>query len=306
MSVAIVGSPASISEGSAVSYTAEPGSGRVLVLAGTGESAFSSRPLVGVTFGGIAMTPIYTGNTANPKGGLYYLKESEIPAGSNDFAFDWGGQLHESFQGAAYTLSGVDQTSPVADSAAAADATGSLDALDLSLTSVAGSVIVVGGGNHATSYSISTASTNAASTQTFTTLSSMSASHQGFGMSASVAAGQAETIGVRWNATGQITAAAAVFKPPTASTTPGITTKTLERNGVAVGGTTAAVMVWSGTALTGTPVYTNASVAVASGALAEIDLSSTGLAVGADIVVAILPTDGPGIVIQTTVEDTSA
>lgn len=219
MGVSIVGTPAAITEGSF--YTAEAGADRVVVVSGTGESAFSSRPLVGVTFGGVAMTEaVYTGNDVLPKGGIYYILESQIPSGSNEIVFDWDGQAHQTFQGAIYTLEGVDQSSPVPATDFGNVASGS--AIDLTLTSVDNSVLISAAGTNSTATSLSLSSTNTASTQTFNLdAQADSSSHEGSSISSAVATGQAETVGLRFSASSEYAGVAAVFAP--ASTGPSIT-----------------------------------------------------------------------------------
>ena len=91
-------------------YTPSAGSNRAVVFSGSGESAFSSRPLVGLSFGGVQCTEaVRFGNDGNVKGGIFYILEANIPAGANTLIADWEGDPHESFVGAAYTLTGVDQ-----------------------------------------------------------------------------------------------------------------------------------------------------------------------------------------------------
>lgn len=91
------------------------------------------------------------------------------------------------------------------------------------------------------------------------------------------------------------------------SSTPGVTSKTLERAGVAVAAATAAVFIWNGHGVdleTAATIYKNTSVSLASGVLPQINLASSGIAVSANITIVVRPaTGGPGIIIETTAEE---
>lgn len=222
MAVSIVGTPQSIVAGG--TYTAEAGTNRLVVIAGMGESAFSSRPLVGLTLN-VAMTEAaYSGNSAAPKGGVYFIKEADIAVGAMTLVEDWGGQTHETFRGVAYTLADVDQTTPLAASVGNNDGSGSLDALDLALTSVTDGAMIAAAGSFSQLMNLVISSTNTASTQTFTLDGADigSGAHEAAAISTLVATGQSETVGLRWDTTGQLSGAVAAFAPASGGSSPTI------------------------------------------------------------------------------------
>lgn len=128
MSVAIVGTPATPSpftSGTGTSYTAGAGSNRVVVLvlehsssAGGGTPNYTG---VQPTFGGVNMTQVgtlVTNATARCQCvSMWLLKEASIPSGAQTLVATWSNgtnNLNEADALAAiYTLSGVDQTTPM-------------------------------------------------------------------------------------------------------------------------------------------------------------------------------------------------
>lgn len=93
----------------------------------------------------------------------------------------------------------------------------------------------------------------------------------------------------------------------TGSGVPGVTSKTLERAGVAVSATTARVFIWAGHSVdidATAAAYKNTAQALSSGVMSDIDLSSTSIAVNDNITIVALPaTGGPGIILETTAEE---
>jgi hypothetical protein len=107
----------------ASTYTAETtGADRLLLIAFSVEDG-STPDVTGVTFGGVAATQAVTqrsGGTGGPYPGasLYYIKQANIPSGAQSCAitFDSDPMSTGPFI-SFYTLSGVDQTTPVDDTA---------------------------------------------------------------------------------------------------------------------------------------------------------------------------------------------
>ncbi|ATN93305.1 hypothetical protein [Marinobacter phage PS6] len=197
------------------SYTAAAGSNRAVVVAGTGESAFSSREIVGITFGGVAMTrAAYTGDTETAKGGVYYILESQIPAGSSVIAVDWDGQVHDAFTGAVYTLGGIDQATPVNNFNSAVGV--SLFDLDIMFNGVDGGVLIVGAGSNSPADTLNQSSTISATTTTVTVdHAQTTAGHEGSAISGVLSAAGSETLGLRYSSETDPVGALAVFNPAT-------------------------------------------------------------------------------------------
>ncbi|WP_278366882.1 hypothetical protein [Marinobacter salarius] len=195
------------------SYTAVAGSNRAVVVAGTGESAFSSREIVGITFGGVAMTrAAYTGDTETAKGGVYYILESQIPAGSSVIAVDWDGQVHDAFTGAVYTLGGIDQATPVNNFNSAVGV--SLFDLDITFNGVDGGVLVAGAGSNSPADTLNQSSTISATTTTVTVdHAQTTAGHEGSAISGVLSAAGSETLGLRYSSETDPVGALAVFNP---------------------------------------------------------------------------------------------
>jgi hypothetical protein len=124
MAIAVEGTP-SYGVTEAGTYTAETtGSDRLLVICVTAEDG-STPDITGLTFGGVTCTQVVTkraGGAGGPYPGasIYYLKQADIPGGAQAAAatFDSDpmttGPYFDFF-----TLSGVDQTTPVDDFASA-------------------------------------------------------------------------------------------------------------------------------------------------------------------------------------------
>jgi hypothetical protein len=128
MSVAVVGTPAApapFTSGTGASYTAGTGSNRVvvLVLEHSSSSGGGTPVYTGVqpTFGGVNMTQVGLLITSTAVRymccSMWRLKEASIPAGANTIVASWSdaaNNLNEANALAAiYTLSGVNQTTPV-------------------------------------------------------------------------------------------------------------------------------------------------------------------------------------------------
>jgi len=90
------------------------------------------------------------------------------------------------------------------------------------------------------------------------------------------------------------------------NTTPGLTSKTLQRSGVNATAATAGVFIFAGHGVnlsTATAAYVATAATLTSGVLADIDLSATAIVENDNITVVALPAaGGPGIVIETTAE----
>lgn len=199
------------------SYTASAGANRILVVAGTGESQFTSRPLLGLSFGGVPMVEVvYSGNAETAKGGVYYILEADIPAGANTLTADWGGQVHEAFTGAIYTLGGIDQASPV--HSFLTNYGQASTALDLTVPGVDGGVLICGAGTNSVSVSLNATSTVSNSTPALTVDNEQQTTgHEGSAMSAVLSGSQSETVGLRFTASTDPVGAVAVFAPVSAA-----------------------------------------------------------------------------------------
>jgi len=187
---------AEIAEGG--TYTPEAGAD-FLVFSGAGESSFSSRQIVGMTFGGVTCTQaVYASLNNSVKGGLWYIKAADIPAGTSTLVVDWDGQIHSPFIGGVYSLSGVDQTTPIADTDFGVDITNGV--LDLSLVSTVGSAILAGGMSANDNWRFSEGSTNTASDSAFAVDADRinAVSHRSSQISSLSTQAAAETVGLRW------------------------------------------------------------------------------------------------------------
>jgi hypothetical protein len=126
-------------------YTVPDGSDRLLVLITAWESAGGLRTITGVTFGGVAMTQAETaydeGSTSNNVVGvdIWYLKEADIPAGSQSFDITYdgatGAQVH-----AWQTYENIDQNNPIVDHGTGADT----DPVEATVNVLAGGMSVAG------------------------------------------------------------------------------------------------------------------------------------------------------------------
>jgi hypothetical protein len=121
MAIAIEGTPSyGVSE--AGTYTAETtGTNRLLVICITGEDSSTPDINTSVTFGGVACTSVVekrSGGTGGPyqTASIFYLKQADIPSGAQAIAVDFdSGALTSGPFFDCFTLSGVDQTTPVDD-----------------------------------------------------------------------------------------------------------------------------------------------------------------------------------------------
>lgn len=198
-----------ISEGG--TYTAAAGSNRLVVIAGNGESAYSSRPLVGISMGGVAFTEAVTAvdGTAT-KGGIWYIKEADIPSGAQTITVDWNGQVHDTFMGSIYTLTDIDQDNPLYDVASNFQA--DVTSLPLDFNGVDGGFLIAEGGTNNQSVPISSSGTNDNSTVALTFDRSVAApNHYVATMSALLSATEAETIDIQVGLSTNATGAVAVF-----------------------------------------------------------------------------------------------
>jgi len=187
---------AEIAEGG--TYTPEAGAD-FLVFSGAGESSFSSRQIVGMTFGGVTCTQaVYASLNNSVKGGLWYIKAADIPAGTSTLVVDWDGQIHSPFIGGVYSLSGVNQTTPIADTDFGVDITNGV--LDLSLVSTVGSAILAGGMSVNDNWRFSEGNTNTASDSAFAVDADRinAVSHRSSQISSLSTQAAAETVGLRW------------------------------------------------------------------------------------------------------------
>lgn len=118
MAVAIAGTPAAVNDGG--SYTAEAGSNRLVVWTFGAMKSTENPPVIsGVTFGGVAMSLAVTSISAAQAFALtsvWYLKDADIPSGSQALVISWSVEPNDTtYLGRCYTLTGVDQTSPLVD-----------------------------------------------------------------------------------------------------------------------------------------------------------------------------------------------
>lgn len=134
MSVAVVGTPATpapFTSGTGTSYTAGAGSNRVVVLvlehsssAGGGTPVYTS---VQPTFGGVNMTQVGSFITSTASryqcASMWLLKEASIPSGAQTMVASWSDATNNLNEANAlatiYTLSGVDQGTPVTSTGSA-------------------------------------------------------------------------------------------------------------------------------------------------------------------------------------------
>lgn len=134
MSVAVVGTPATpapFTSGTGTSYTAGAGSNRVVVLvlehsssAGGGTPVYTG---VQPTFNGVNMTqvgPLVTSTAARYQcASMWLLKEASIPSGAQTLVASWSDATNNLNEANAlatiWTLSGVDQTTPMTSSGSA-------------------------------------------------------------------------------------------------------------------------------------------------------------------------------------------
>ncbi len=122
MAVAIAGS-AEIAEsatgGHPTTYTAAAGSNRLLLCLFDAED--TGNTIVSIKFGTTVMTEglAFYESAQDSQTFAYYLKEADIPAGAQAIDVTWGGANADDpeWVGMIYTLTDVDQTTPVDDSA---------------------------------------------------------------------------------------------------------------------------------------------------------------------------------------------
>lgn len=142
MAVSLVGTPASVNNGS--NYTAESGSNRIVVFAIRAVPGVAASSITAVTFGGVACTiAVQRMESASELGltGIAYIKESSIPAGAQAVSVTVSAGSVDPI--ICYTLAGVDQTSTVRDSdSAEVTATATFS---VTLTTVAGDYGVLAG-----------------------------------------------------------------------------------------------------------------------------------------------------------------
>ncbi|MCZ7646853.1 MAG: C25 family cysteine peptidase [Planctomycetota bacterium] len=110
---------------STLNYTAAAGNNRLLVyVISFEENGSSSAPVLnGVSYGGVAMVRAEQAllDQGNPESGVqvWYLADSSIPSGANNFVLNWGNDPNEDrIQQAAITLVNVNQTSPIRSTSA--------------------------------------------------------------------------------------------------------------------------------------------------------------------------------------------
>ncbi len=159
MSVAVVGTPAApapFASGTGASYTAGAGSNRVvvLVLEHSSSSGGGTPVYTGVqpTFGGVNMTQVGLLITSTAVRymccSMWRLKEANIPAGANTMVASWSdatNNLNEANALAAiYTLSGVDQTTPVTSPVGSGIGNGVTTVASSSVTSTTGGMMIYG------------------------------------------------------------------------------------------------------------------------------------------------------------------
>jgi hypothetical protein len=119
VTAAIAGTPVDIDAGDP--YIAESGADRLVVFIGVAEANTAARTLDSFTWGGAAFTLAAAVQVTSSAQYLYlvcgYIKEANIPAGSNATAATWSGTMNgPAPAGVMFTLTGVDQDSPVSTS----------------------------------------------------------------------------------------------------------------------------------------------------------------------------------------------
>lgn len=98
-----------------ITFTADSGSDRMVILVESWEDELNSEPSA-VTLGGISMTVVISIATPNGNAGcsIWRLMNATIPAGSNNFIITRPQTPNEELVGRA-TYLGVEQTTPIAD-----------------------------------------------------------------------------------------------------------------------------------------------------------------------------------------------
>ena len=185
----------------------------LIVIVGNGSSVYLSRPILGVSFGGVAATEIVRENGIDPKGGIWYIEEASAPVGASVLVSDWNGQAHYGFAGTIYVLGGVDSQAPILDSVSGFnDNTGTLD---VSINTVSDGLVLVSGGARNLNVTNDLTATNAASDLVLTRdqNTSTGAYARATTFHSEVVSGGVKNIGIRWSETHEIMTAAASFRP---------------------------------------------------------------------------------------------
>jgi len=153
--VSLVGTPSAVTSGG--TYTAETGSNRLVVITVGAEGLTTSPNVSAVVFGSAtlangkvveAASAAQTPGATRGKAYVYYVKEANIDSGSQTLSVTWDGNATANSGDLmeAYTIAGVDQTTPVeATSSTFAPVGTPVDPLSSSLTVASGSGQVLAG-----------------------------------------------------------------------------------------------------------------------------------------------------------------
>jgi hypothetical protein len=117
-----IGSPTELANGG--SYTAGVGSDRIVLVVITAKGGNPPAAPTGMTLNGVSLTSIVYdvdngGNTGKIHSGQFYLKESDIPSGSNTLAWTWGSTPGNFDRAIVFTLTGVNQTTSIGSTSSA-------------------------------------------------------------------------------------------------------------------------------------------------------------------------------------------
>lgn len=143
MAVAIEGTPSVISDGG--SYTAETtGSDRVVAFVIHGVDGSSDLSIGTPTMGSQDTSEAIQGSSSlRVASGVFFVKEADIPTGSQTVTANFNTTPSLGTQITCYTLSSVDQTTPVYDAAEASSGTGSAETIS-GLTTDSGGICIAG------------------------------------------------------------------------------------------------------------------------------------------------------------------
>lgn len=142
MTIAIEGTPTVIADGG--SYTAETtGSDRLVVFVIHGVKSINiaiGTPSMGAQSCADAIRSTYVGHAVSA---IVYIKDADIPTGSQTISGNFD-STPDGSQITCFTLSGVDQTTPVFDSAEASNGSGNTETIS-ALTNESGGICIAGG-----------------------------------------------------------------------------------------------------------------------------------------------------------------